>query len=236
MTTQELATTNYNINKAIHDPNEEWKDWYDTSFFGKGGKALKFDGTDDYATSTTKTITGIYSVHFWLYFNKKGEIVFGSAGGYLLYVTNSLWYWQNYSPTERFTYTAPLETWLAVTISKNSSNVCTLYVNGAEIDTCTRSNYFYFNQISNHPSYRFSGILDEFYIYDGVEANLADNQAFWNNGNGIDLRTRAGFETPDRYYSFNEDDGATIVTDAGSDGTNLTLTNFSTPPAYFIPH
>jgi hypothetical protein len=78
--------------------------------------------------------------------------------------------------------------------------------------------------------------LDELYIYDGIEADVNDNIAFWNNGNGIDLRTRAGFETPDRYYSFNEEDDATIVTDAGSDGANLTLTNFSTPPAYFIPH
>jgi len=200
------------------------------------GNALKFDGTDDNATSTTKTITGIYSVHFWLYFNKKTEIVFGNASAYLLYAQNGTWYWQGFGGSERFTYTAPLETWLAVTVSRNSSNVCTLYVNGAEIDTCTRSNNFVFNQISNYPSLRFSGILDEFYIYDGVEANLADNQAFWNNGNGIDLRTRAGFETPNRYYSFNEEDGATIVTDAGSDGANLTLINFSTPPAYFIPH
>jgi hypothetical protein len=147
-----------------------------------------------------------------------------------------LWYWQGFSSTERFNYSAPLETWIAVTISRNSSNVCTLYVNGEIIDTCTRTGNFIFNNISGYTNLIFNGVLDELYIYDGVEANLADNQAFWNNGNGIDLRTRAGFETPDRYYSFNEEDGSTTVTDAGSDGANLTLTNFSTPPAYFIPH
>ena len=82
----------------------------------------------------------------------------------------------------------------------------------------------------------FSGIIDELYVYEGVDADVNDNAAFWNNGNGIDLRTRVGFETPNRYYSFNEQDGATTIVDEGSDGENFTLSNFSTPPAYLMPH
>jgi len=200
------------------------------------GNALQFDGVNDRASSASKVIAGTYSIYFWVNFNQKNKVLFGSSFPYLLYPQTNLWYWQGFDASQNFTYTAPLSTWLAVTISRNASNLCTLFINGVQIDTCTRAGNLTFNNISGYAGLIFDGIIDELYIYDGVEANLADNQAFYNSGNGMDLRTRAGFEAPDRYYSFNEADGSTIVTDAGTDGANLTLTNFSTPPAYLIPH
>jgi len=200
------------------------------------GNALQFDGVNDLATSTTKTITGTYSIHFWVKFKTLNNILFGSSFPYLLFPRTNEWFWQGFDVTEIFAYSAPLNTWLAVTISRNSSNLCTLYINGAEIDTCTRTNNFIFNDIGGYSTFVFDGIIDELYIYDGVEADGNDNAAFWNNGHGIDMKNRAGFETPDRYYSFNEEGAATIATDEGSDSANLTLTNFSTPPSYFVPH
>lgn len=201
------------------------------------GNALKFDGVNDYASSVQKTITGSYSMFFWIKLSKLPKVWFNLASSsYLFYPQSSVWYWQNFSPTERFITNQPLNTWLAVTVSRNSSNLCTLYINGVEIDTCTRTNNFLFRDIGGFSSLRSDGLLDELYIYDGVEADVNDNIAFYNGGNGIDLRTRTGFENPDRYYSFNEADGSTTVIDAGSDAANLTLTNFSTPPAYFVPH
>jgi hypothetical protein len=201
------------------------------------GNALKFDGANDQASATSiKTITGTYCVFFWIKITNQGVVFNISSSSYLFYPQSVKWYWQNFSPTESFLANQPFDTWLAVTVSRDVSNLCTLFVNGVQIDTCTRIGTATFKDIGGFGGARINGILDELYIYDGIEADVNDNIAFWNNGNGIDLRTRAGFETPDRYYSFNEEDDATIVTDAGSDGANLTLTNFSTPPAYFIPH
>lgn len=65
----------------------------------------------------------------------------------------------------------------------------------------------------------------------GYAGTLADAQALWNGGNGADYREVV--QDPTAYYEINEVDGATTLVDSMG-YANLTLNNFSTPPAYIV--
>ncbi len=80
----------------------------------------------------------------------------------------------------------------------------------------------------------FDGVMDEAAVWSGYTLTPTEITNLYNSGGG-NFATNYEYENIISYWRFNEDDGAVTVID--EKGTyNMTLTNFSTPPAYFIPH
>lgn len=72
-------------------------------------------------------------------------------------------------------------------------------------------------------------------VWEGLAGTEADALFAYNDGKGNDLR-KSALGKPTSYYDMNKNDGATSIPDKGTAGQDLTLNNFSTPPAYLVPH
>lgn len=211
------------------------------------GNALQFDGVNDYVSfSEVEVLNGTLS--FWINLQDSAPFVFSSDGSpNLSWVivnssTNELRVRVNAS-TNQLSFTSPItintETWYhcVYTFHGDSANT---YVNGFAsgsnpqvYGTSTQS--FNMDRIARLWStanyYEF--IIDELAVWDTI---LTPTQItnLYGGGNG-DYATNYSPDSLLAYYRCNEEDGATTLIDEQGN-YNGTLNNFSTPPAYFIPH
>ena len=241
MTLQELATTNYNINKAIYDPNEAWKAWYDDIPFGKDGNALKFDGVNDFVSLSPITLSSAgFTISFW---NKGGSQVgvFGDNGtGYLQLVnTNGGVTINTLLGLPYLIFNNPVRdnnTWYNYVITSDN-NIMRCYVNSVESTSGGLSTGGVksgsITKIGARGSIAFiNGNMDEVAMWD-VALTTEQISNLYNSGNG-DYAANYSPENLLAYWRCNEVDGATTLVD--EQGTyNGTLNGFDTPP-YFIPH
>lgn len=206
------------------------------------GNALKFDGTDDFVSLSPITLSSEgFTISFW---NKGGNQVgvFGDNGtGYLqlantsgsvnINIILSLPYLVFANPVR------DNNTWYNYVITSDN-NIMRCYVNSVESTSGGLSTSGVksgsITKIGARGSIAFiNANMDEVAIWD-VALTTEQIANLYNSGNG-DYATNYSPENLLAYWRCNEADGATtLVDEQGS--YNGTLNNFSTPPAYFIPH
>lgn len=205
------------------------------------GNALKFDGVNDYVSlpSSLPNNTGTLS----LWFNTPQYGAFTVIGNSLL--NNCLLqFWGantirigGSSGIQFFSFTNNynLNSWNHLVITKNAG-LTTCYVNSIKTTTADfNTNDFSYNQFGRYltnPNW-YNGKLDEIGFIENIIASQTQVNELYNSGNGSNFETIMGSSTA--YWRCNEADGAATLTDE-TGNYNGTLNNFSTPPAYFIPH
>jgi trimeric autotransporter adhesin len=211
------------------------------------GNALQFDGANDYTNTafSSANLGASFTIGGWFKLDSSISVpsciyLFGdtpndntpyiytetTASGMRFYVN------KNY----RISITINRDEWHYISLNYSSSN-WSIYVDGVSQDTYSGglgnflSNNFYLGGplVSNAKV-----TIDEFAIW-GTELTPTQISNQYNSGNGN--FANADVE-PLIWYNMNESDGETTITNSGSGGATYdgTLNNFSTPPAYFIPH
>jgi len=211
------------------------------------GNALKFDGVNDYTSSSlTKAELGTsFTIGSWLKLDSSVAVpsciynvsispthpspfifVQTTSSGIRFYVN------QNF----RMSITINRDEWYYIALNYESSN-WSVFVNGVSastyaggLGTFTASNLYIGGNLTGNSKIT----IDEFSVWT-QELTPTQNLNQYNSGLGnfanLDIE-------PLLWYNCNEADGSTTLVNSGSGGAsyNGTLNNFSTPPAYFIPH
>lgn len=206
------------------------------------GNALEFDGTDDFGTFTNIPFSSYTnaSFNFWFKINTFGtDIMWGSGSDILINFprilsATSLRVGREVGGFFNFTVPDISSGWQMCTITKSGSNY-RLYINAVESTDGAQSIAGTININRTGTTYGFfDGLYDEAAIWNGYTLTQTDITNLFNGGSG-DFATNYQDANLIAYWRFNEEDGATTAVD--EKGTyNMTLNNFSTPPAYFVPH
>ena len=193
-----------NNNRGILTNGPTWVD-------GKRGKALNFDGSNDYVDAgggSALNFTGSFSISAWIYprsfgGGSRGRIVDRDTGslGYMFFVdnaggansTNGLSMIRNAAGSNNFVgsnNSINLNRWQHVVGTYNSSgNVVSMYVNGAAVTTFDSwtgppSSASVNLRIGNSPATatrEFNGLIDEVRIYNRA-LSAAEIQALYKSG------------------------------------------------------
>lgn len=206
------------------------------------GNALQFDGVNDFGSFTNIPFSSFTnaSFNFWFKVNTFGtDVLWGSATDVLINCprfisTTSMRVGREVSGFFNFTVPDISSGWKMCTITKSGSNY-RLYINAIESVDGVQSIAGTININRTGTIFGFfDGLFDEAAIWDGYTLTSTDITNLYNGGSG-DFATNYQDANIIAYWRFNEEDGA--VTAADEKGTyDITLTNFSTPPAYFVPH
>ena len=114
-----------------------------------------------------------------------------------------------------------------------------VWLNGTESSTGAVSGVWDMDTVDQAFRYNtgarmWEGGIDDMCWLEGYVGDGTDAAAIYNGGAGANPESVLG--TLNRWYKFNESDGATTAVDSGSDGSDMTLNNYSTPPAYYVAH
>jgi hypothetical protein len=210
------------------------------------GNALQFDGVNDFVDITEISLSGQFTISMWINsarFTNNQAPLFGHNTvniNYFEFRGNSSVRLRNSTGIIDFAMPA-LSTgvWYNYIFTRDSGNNVKTFINNIESSTGSKSNSGAFNieNIGAHISFGLGwfsqGTYDEIAIWDGITATAQNRTDLYNGGNGA-LASDV-IPSPLAYWRCNEADGAlTLVDETGT--YNGTLNNFSTPPAYFIPH
>lgn len=218
------------------------------------GNALQFDGVNDYVTLTGSSATSLteVSVNMWLNLTNWDGAGQEFIGRFSATPTNGLFkignssggllqpFFPTTSGVANLSYnTSALTGWHMITVTFKQSFLY-LYIDGNEVaSSLTVTGTFLSSGVDFRIGSRLNntfytnGIMDEIAIWDSI---LTPTQILnlYNSGNG-DFATNYSPANLITYYRCNEEDGATTLIDEQGN-YNGTLNNFSTPPAYFVPH
>ena len=207
------------------------------------GNALKFDGVNDYVSYTDLETNSSYTLSLWI--NQASVDNLGVLGNpanktfnFLAIRNNGTILLDANSNRATFSYTSTPNVWQHfVIIYDNSIQEARSFINGVESPSGALSvdasggvyNSFGTRNLTQYREYK----MDEFAYWNTV-LTPTDALNLYNSGNG-DYATNYSPANLVAYWRCNEADGAlTLVDEQGT--YNGTLNNFSTPPAYFIPH
>lgn len=201
--------------------------------------ALQFDGVNDYVDFTEINFSDEFTISLWFKTSETYQnfLITNSDGNRGLRITSTVLTLVTLAGGRNLTLgeTIILYNWNHIFITRSSTNVINLYVNGiASTDNGVDfGGSLPLSSFGRRGSLRNNYIIDEIAIWN-KELISTDGLGLFNNGNG-DFATNYSPNDLLSYWRCNEIDGATTLTD--EQGTyDGTLTNFSTPPAYFIPH
>jgi trimeric autotransporter adhesin len=211
------------------------------------GNALKFDGVNDYTSSSlTKAELGTsFTIGSWLKLDSSVAVsscIYNIAttptnpSPFIFVQTTSLGIRFYVNQNFRMSITINRDEWYYIALNYESSN-WSVFVNGVSASTYAGGLGVFdaTNLYIGGPLVGYSKItIDEFSVWT-QELTPTQNLNQYNSGLGnfanLDVE-------PLLWYNCNEADGSTTLVNSGSGGAsyNGTLNNFSTPPAYFIPH
>ena len=214
--------------------------------------ALSYDGTDDYcdlggnitvANSSTeftmsvwlKPEAGLSSGQLWIFENSNGKDL------WFFYPTVTYFRLNGSGSQNAWTYgydsAGHIGSWHHYVVTRDSSNVIEMYVDGVQqtkSTSNTNSANFQIQYIGTRASLsatKYKGLMDEFIIKSGYAATPADVVSLYNDGLGID--SSLALPSPLAYWKFNETTGTT-ASDSSGNGNDLTLNNFTGTP--WVPH
>lgn len=203
--------------------------------------STSYDGSNDYViASSSMSFTGVFSVSFWL---RKGTsqssgdgLLFGSGSvgagpyAYSRFTSGGGDFLIRGGPSVTITGAVVANsTWTHFMITRNSSNLISVYKNGSSIGSATWSGTYNFDRfIGGFTGIGyFEALFDEVAVWDSDQSANASN--IYNSGSPDNLSTYAPLHWWRMGDSDSPSDGDTTPTtipDIGSDGSNsLTLTN-----------
>lgn len=226
------------------------------------GNALQFDGVNDYVSFGGSNVladpNSAWSVGMWFKLDTNAtfqtllRLRSGTASQPFGVITSNN---ANYADISfgsnvtfyrgKISFSMTTATWYYLTItfdgvSATSASSYTVYINGVSQSITASGAFISFidesilGATNTGSSLPFDGTQDEVAFWaQELTAGQVSNQ--WNGGGGnfanVDVE-------PLVWFNCNEADGETTLVNSGSGGAtyNGTLNNFSTPPAYFIPH
>ena len=214
--------------------------------------ALSYDGTDDYcdlggnltvANSSTeftlsvwlKPEAGLSSGQMWIFENSNGKDL------WFLYPTATYFRLNGSGNQNAWTYgydsAGHIGSWHHYVVTRDSSNVIEMYVDGVQqtkSTSNTNTNNLQIQYVGTRASLaatKYKGLMDEFIVKSGYAATPADVVSLYNDGLGID--SSLALPSPLAYWKFNETTGTT-ASDSSGNGNDLTLNNFTGTP--WVPH
>ena len=214
--------------------------------------ALSYDGTDDYCALPANLEIAASSTEFTMSVWLKPEV--GLSSGQMWICDNStlkdMWffyptvtYFRLNGSSNQNTWTYGYNTaghagsWHHYVVTRDSSNVIEMYVDGVQQTKSTsniNSANFQIQYIGTRASLsatKYRGVMDEFIVKSGYAATPADVVSLYNDGLGID--SSLALPSPLAYWKFNETTGTT-ASDSSGNGNDLTLNNFTGTP--WVPH
>lgn len=218
------------------------KNFFTAAIAGAGqflfGNGVVFNGVDTYVSNVNASLTATSGISFWLEMNTDltaflfyngtvqadNYIFMLNANGFRMVDKDALIVvWDlNMSLNEKD----------HILISQSEGNA-TVYKNGNLISTEVFAGIDYINIIGSRTDLQFlDGKMTEIAICDGYAPTAQDAIDLYNSGAGA-VATEV-LSNVERYYKTNEEDEATELVDE-TGNQNATLTNFSSPPAYFEP-
>jgi len=189
--------------------------------------SVQFDGSDDYAAlASTITLSGNKSISYWAKLDAFGSGFAGrNASHYTILHNNSSSFLVRFGSTPFLYYVSTISTgvWNHYAFTGDGTDF-KLYVNGSLEASGTDYGDVYITMIGTvTPSYaNFNGKLDEIGLFNST-LSASDVTAIYNSGVPADLTSYS----PVHWWRMGENDGGTgtTITDQGSGGSNLTLTN-----------
>ena len=213
-------------------PNQAIKDY-----------VFDFDGTDEIEIPET-TLSGEFSISVWINpdtFTASQSMLFGgnSSNAYKIEFNGPTIINIKIAGSNTGVYSSTswtLNKWQHLLITRNSSNLVTIYRNGVSWGTTTKSGDFIFDMISgfNNSASHFDGRLSNIAIWNSDQTSEKDN--IYNNGSPATSYTN----TPTSWWKLNAATSSynhatstwTITDSAGSNnGTSTTLPSTSLIPS-----
>ena len=217
------------------------------------GNALKFDGVNDYCTLPSNLQIAASSTEFTISVWLKPEL--GLSNGQMWVFENStvrdMWlfytsatYFRLNGTTNQNAWSYGYDTaghigsWHHYVVTRDSSNVIEMYVDGVQ-QTKTTSNVNsnnlqiqYVGTRANLNANKYKGEIDDFIAVGGYCATQQNVTDLYNAGAGVDPTTilTSGVVA---YWEFNETIGTT-ASDSSGNGNDLTLNNFT--GTYWVTH
>ena len=197
------------------------------------GKALSFDGVDDFANITPLTDSS-FTISFWVKFKNIADRGHSPVMGSLNVSGNVMGFFNNYrldfniGSSGRFTIpTISVNNWYHFMLTHNT-NSSRVFINGVESLSGTITGTQELSRLDllgRQASIRYANIdLDDLVIKKGYVGTPQDAIDLYN---GVDPSTI--LTNPDRWYKFNGNGN-----DSGTDASNLTLNNFIADP--YVAH
>jgi len=208
------------------------------------GNALKPDGFNDIVSLSGGGIVvgnNDFTLSFWFKANWNFGIKLFTGVGSIAIIQSIFSVADTFAGRNFIIPTQPNDTWFHIMFAFDfSAQKGRTYINGVESSTgeiTVRLNNCTFDELINQdtPGAVRDFTIDEILIYRGYKGTISDAIALYNGGNGQFPSVAIPSQTPLSYWRCNEANGAlTLVDEQGNfDGT---LTNFSRPPEYFVPH
>jgi hypothetical protein len=214
--------------------------------------ALSYDGVDDYCTLPADLQIAASSTEFTISVWLKPEL--GLSGGQMWFLENSngkdswffypsITYFRLNGTSNQNSWNYGYDTsghtgsWHHYVVTRDSSNVIEMYVDGVQQTKVTNnvnSNNAQIQYVGTRQSLgstKYKGEVDEFIIKSGYTATPDDVVSLYNDGLGID--SSLVLPSPLVYWKFNETTGTT-ASDSSGNGNDLTLNNFTGTP--WVPH
>src|SRR3989344_3273212 len=187
------ASTTYDrigTNNGTLQSNATWVD-------GKFGKALSFDGTDDFVSFTSTNYGKEHTLSWWYKTNSTSyKVQLGGAGEYALYTNGATFYYSPGGVSVNLSRSSTSDSqWHNFVLVRNGTAV-QMFIDGASIGstTVTNNNLTLYRIGANDSGFYFQGLMDEVKIYGyaltasqvnalyaTAGANLAVGQSFAND-------------------------------------------------------
>jgi hypothetical protein len=194
------------------------------SYFSRKKSSVYSLELDDTSISLASDIsfTGPFTISAWVKPDQTSlGMPFGqySASNFVLRYANSAFaFWVNGTDHVNGTASFPNDSWYHVMVVRDSSDLITLYVNGASDASFTHSGTLTTTGLTSS-TYKYIGLSDEYAIWDSDQsANIAE---IYNNGIPGNLDPLA----PLGWWRMGDDDSGsgTTITDQGSGANNATI-------------
>ena len=216
-------------NKIIVWTGSEWTEIVsDTAPSFQNQYSVSLDGTDDYlALGSTLSFSGEFTFSTWVNLSSTGGSIrlwFGALTGghtYMFYLSGIVYFRTAHGQlTLNSSVSWNAGDWHHVMVTRNSSNLITMFIDGNSVQTGTNSDTLTLNSFSQS-NYPFNGLIDEYAVWN---SDLSSNiSAIYNSGVPDDLSSYS----PVGWWRMGDNDGGTgtTITDQGSGGNDATLTN-----------
>lgn len=191
------------------------------------GFSVQLDGTDDILTlDSTESFSGEFTFSTWINLSTLPgiQVWFGALSGgftYMFYLSGIVYFRTAHGQlTLSQNVSWSTGDWHHVMVTRNSSNLITMFIDGSSVKTGTNSDTLTLNSFGQ-TSYPFDGLIDEYAVWDSDQS--AYISSIYNSGVPDDLSSYS----PVGWWRMGDNDGGTgtTITDQGSGGNDGTLIN-----------